>query len=410
MKKTTIICFLSFIFISLSSGEINRYNRKIEFGVEAEGGFSNNYIKATDILVKDLVIDIAKLADDLYGKDFVVDFNVGAKTWLALNFSEKFRLNFFWGVDASGYSSISQNFFDLLCKGFEVNSSETIDVKLFGDVYALSGFTFKTKIKDYGLHFTPVLFTPLFHVNETKATARYTSNEEGLIRAEADLPLSIYSIVDLDGIEDNVKDSAFVQDMVAEIIKNTGFDFTGEIERPFSSSFDLGLFTRIPIVPGRLKYKAYKRYWGVFEQKNALGLLNETNSYTKEYGDDDAVYSRVTKTVHRPFVLGLEGAWRPFGKWCTILPKVNLAVRNPYSDEAEVYGEYNLSADFRLLNIVGLKFATAYENLIFKHSMGFMINAHVLEIDAGVQTRGADFARSFGVTGFAAYVGLKAGF
>ena len=109
MKKTTIICFLSFIFISLSSGEINRYNRKIEFGVEAEGGFSNNYIKATDILVKDLVIDIAKLADDLYGKDFVVDFNVGAKAWLALNFSEKFRLNFFWGVDASGYSSISQN-------------------------------------------------------------------------------------------------------------------------------------------------------------------------------------------------------------------------------------------------------------------------------------------------------------
>ena len=64
--------FLSFIFISLSSGEINRYNRKIEFGVEAEGGFSNNYIKATDILVKDLVIDIAKLADDLYGKDFVM--------------------------------------------------------------------------------------------------------------------------------------------------------------------------------------------------------------------------------------------------------------------------------------------------------------------------------------------------
>ena len=43
-------------------------------------------------------------------------------------------------------------------------------------------------------------------------------------------------------------------------------------------------------------------------------------------------------------------------------------------------------------------------------TMGFMINAHVLEIDAGVQTRGADFARSFGVTGFAAYVGLKAGF
>ena len=410
MKKTTIFCFLSFICISLLSGEINRYNRKIEFGVEAEGGFSNNYIKATDMLVKDLVIDITELADDLYGKDFVVDFNAEAKTWFAFNFSEKFRLNFFWGVDASGYSAISQSLFDLLCKGFEVNSNETIDIKMFGDVFALSGFTFKTKIKDYGLHLTPALFTPLFHINETKATARYTSNEDGLIRAEADLPLNVYSIVDLDGIEDNVKDSAFVQDMVSEIIKNTGFDFTGEIERPFGENLDLGLFTRIPIVPGRLKYKAYKRYWGVFEQQNALGLLNETNSYTKEYGDDDAVYSKVTKTVHRPFILGLEGAWRPFGKWCTILPKVNLAVRNPYSSEAEVYGEYSLTADLRILNIIGLKAATAYENLIFKHTLGFMLNTRIFEIDTGIQVRGADFERSFGVTGLAAYAGVKFGF
>ena len=172
----------------------------------------------------------------------------------------------------------------------------------------------------------------------------------------------------------------------------------------------LVLFTRIPIVPGKLKYKAYKRYWGVFEQKNALGLLNETNSYTKEYGDDDAVYSRVTKTVHRPFILGLEGAWRPFGKWCTILPKVNLAVRNPYSDEAEVYGEYSLAADMRILNIIGLKVSTAYENLIYKHTFGFMLNTRIVEVDTGLQVRGADFEKSFGVTGLAAFVGVKFGF
>jgi len=48
---------------------------------------------------------------------------------------------------------------------------------------------------------------------------------------------------------------------------------------------------------------------------------------------------------------------------------------------------------------------------IIMNEDGYIItNAHVLEIDAGVQTRGADFSRSFGVTGFVAYVGLKTGF
>lgn len=409
MKKL-LICFLTFICASFSFAELKRYDRKFEFGIETEAGASNNFIRLTDLLVEDLVIDLDEVSNELSDDGFIIDFNANVKSWFALNFNEKFRLNFFWGIDGSGYTGISKNFFDLFCKGFEVNSSESIDLKIFSDVYVQTGATFKTKIKDYGVHFTPTIFAPVIHVTETKGTAKYTSNENGLMRAEADLPLNLYSVIDLEGIDDKTIDSAFIQETLSELVKSAGFDFSGEVERSFGKKLDLGLFTRIPVVPGRLKYKAYKRFWGVFEQQNAFGVFDETNSYTKDYGEDDTVYSKETKKVHRPFILGLEATWRPFGAWCEICPKVDLAVRNPYSSDCMVYGEYNLSADFRLLNVVGLKFATAYENLIFKHSMGFMINAHVLEIDAGVQTRGADFARSFGITGFAAYVGLKAGF
>ena len=90
----------------------------------------------------------------------------------------------------------------------------------------------------------------------------------------------------MEGIDDKTIDSAFIQETLSELVKSAGFDFSGEVERSFGKKLDLGLFTRIPVVPGRLKYKAYKRFWGVFEQQNAFGIFDETNSYTKDYGEE----------------------------------------------------------------------------------------------------------------------------
>ena len=243
MKKL-LICFLTFICASFSFAELKRYDRKFEFGIETEAGASNNFIRLTDLLVKDLVIDLEEVSNELSDGGFIIDFNANVKSWFALNFNEKFRLNFFWGIDGSGYTGISKNFFDLFCKGFEVNSSESIDLKIFSDVYVQTGATFKTKIKDYGVHFTPTIFAPVIHVTETKGTAKYTSNENGLMRAEADLPLNLYSVIDLEGIDDKTIDSAFIQEILSELVKSAGFDFSGEVERSFGKI----LFTLMVVI------------------------------------------------------------------------------------------------------------------------------------------------------------------
>ncbi len=408
MKKIFTFIF-ALIFTSFAFAELSTANRHVEIGFEAEGGFSNNYFTAKEFLVKDLVIDLNEIANKMPDNGLVLDFNAHTKTWVALNLSQKFKLNLFYGIEGTGYANVSKNFFELLCNGVELNSHEVIDLSVFGDIYAHTGVTFETQIKKFGIHLTPAFFAPIVHVAETTATVNYTSTADGLMRAEADLPLNIYTLVNLDGIKDKDIDSAYMQEVLAELVKSAGFDFAFEVDHSLGEKFTLGAFTRIPIVPGRLKYKTSVRYWGVAEQKNALGILDETNSYSSDYGHDDAVYSRETKIVHRPFILGLEAAWKPFGSWCTLYPKVNLAVRNPYTSENQVYGEYSLSGNFSLFNVLGLQFGTAYENLVFKQTAGFMVNCRVVELDGAIMFRGADFAKSFGVSGLGAYLGVKVG-
>lgn len=408
-KLLSLMAILSFVCFSLFA-ELAESNRYVEIGFDAGFGAGNNYFKAADIFTKDLVFDLNKIADGLSSDGLVLDFDVSHNFHFSIDKSSKFRLKVFMGISGNGYGNVSKDFFDLIGYGVSENTYKTIGVKLYGDIFAQAGVSYKTEIKDYGVRFTPTFFAPIIHIADTSAKVYYTASDTGLIRAEGDIPVNIYSLFSLENIGYQEVDSAFIQDALGKAIRAVGFDFEGEVEKQLTETFDLGVFTRLPLVPGRLRYKTTKRYWGIFEQTNLLGYIDGTEAGRKDYGSDDLVYDTAYKIVHRPFLLGVEGAWRPFGKWCVIRPKLNLAVRNPWTSEAQVYGEYDFSAKFSLFNILGLQFGTSYENLSFKQTMGIMLNARVFEIDAYMQLRGADFARSFDMTGCAAYLAFKFGY
>ena len=88
------------------------------------------------------------------------------------------------------------------------------------------------------------------------------------------------------------------------------------VERPLTKTFELGAFTRIPVAPGKLNYKTSTRFSASVKQSNILGYLDKTSSTETSFSTEETSYSQETTSVHRPFVLGVEGAWRPFGKWC----------------------------------------------------------------------------------------------
>ncbi len=410
MTKRFISFVLILLTVSLSFAELASSNRYFELGMEVEAGASNNYFAAGDVLTKKLVLDLTKMAEDLNDSGLEFDFAGKEKNYLAVNAGKNFRLQLFWGLEGSGYGNISKDLFDMLGKGFSANSSKNIELAMYGDIFADAGISFKTDIKGFGVRFTPSVFAPLVHVAQTNAKITYKSTDAGLIRAEADVPVNIYSVVSLENMSDQEINAGYIQDVLGQMVSNLGFDFGFEIEHQITKTFEMGVFTRFPVVPGHLSYKASTRYWGVFEQNNLLGVLDETNSNTKDYGHDEFVYSRSGISVNRPMVFGVEGAWRPFGNWNVFRPKLNLAVRNPFTADYQVYGEYSLLADFTFLKVIGLRFGTAFENLIYKHTLGFMINARVVEVDAGVMFRGGDFVKSFDLTGAGAYAALKIGF
>lgn len=410
MKKI-ILSAISFIFFSsLVFAELADPHRYFEIGVGAEAGISNNYFGLTEVLVEELVLDLQKISREMPSDGFTLDYGVDFEHYFALDINKNFRFKFFLGLDGTGYANVSHSLFDLLGTGLAIGETKDIKLSIYGDLFLETGFSLKTDIAGFGVRLQPAYFIPLFHVAETSAKLKYTSSKYGTIRADAEVPIDIYSVLDLDDIKNKTITGPYIQDIISEAVKCGGFDLTAEVEHPLTKTFDLGIFTRVPIVPGSLKYRAHTLYWGYAEQTNFLGYLNDTESSDMDYGHEDFTYSSANYKLHRPFILGTEGAWRPFGQWCVIRPKLNLAVRNPYRKSYQVFGEYALSADFRFLKVICFHFATRYENLVFKQVMGFGLNFRVFEFETKVGLRGSDFANSFGMSGATVQLGMKFGF
>ena len=163
------------------------------------------------------------------------------------------------------------------------------------------------------------------------------------------------------------------------------------------------------VIPGKLTHKASARYWAYAYENNLLGILDDTEDRDYDWGHDDFTYSSASLNVFRPFRLGVEGLWRPFGNWSYFKFGIGMAARNPYSGNAIIYPEGELSADFRILNILGFNFGAFYKNRVWTQKVGLTLNCHILEIDAFAGFRCADLSRSFNATGAAAGVSVKMG-
>lgn len=411
MNKKCVFAFLGLFLTTAAFADIEDHHRIFEIGVDADVGVSNNYFKVSEIMVKDLVIDLTKIASELPDNGLSLNYDLGVKTYLSLNIKQKFGFSLFAGVNGNGYGNIGKELFNILGNGISSTDDKTVDLNLYADIFLTSGISFNTYIKKFGIKVQPTLFIPLVHLAENDGYARYTSSDSGAMKAEADIPLDIFTFINMKNIKEGQIDSTYIQNQISNSIKNVGFDLFLEVEHPITKTFEAGTFVQLPLVPGKLNYKTSTRVYASVEEDNLLGNLNEDeNEITKDYGMDELTFSEEKITVHRPLIFGVEGAWRPFGSWCKFTPKVALVIRNPYSADYQVFGEYNLRADFSLFNVLGINFATAYENLTFKQRLGFMFNFRIIELNAAVQLTGADFANSFGLTGASGVVSVKVGF
>lgn len=427
MKKIGAFLITIFLTAGLGFAELYPTSRYVELGIDLTAGADENVMPISEILVKDLVIDFSKIADSLGDDGMVINGNGDADFFFNLNFGKKFSMGSFIDLDLSARLGMSKDLFELLGSGNEVDTPIVASVNAGMEMYAEIGAPVKINIGKFGIKVTPSYFLPIVYMPQPKAAITTTLKSDGTITAEGVADFSVYSLFNMGAIFDSnfnfIGASALTNSLtdtanVFGLMQEGGFDLTAEVEYPLVKSLDVGVYTRVPVVQSKLKYVTS----GTVTYNAALTqslLESYTSGGSVSYTTDGPTFSGVsfndnTYGVNRPFRLGAEGAWRPFGKWCTFRPLVGVAARNPFGDDfnwkTSVYPEYSLGVDMRFFYVIGLNFSTSYTKQIFAQTAGFTFNLRVFELDVKVASTSASFVDSWLLSGATAFVGIRAGF
>jgi hypothetical protein len=413
MKK--LICtFFVFSIALLGFAELRKPCRTFEIGVDADAAASNDYFDLRDIMVQDIVFDLQKIASEMPSQGLDVNALVDAKVFMNVNTKNSLRIGFFTEIDAYGNANIPQALFKKIAEGNALDEAESYKLAVNAEVFYNMGFTYhnmlETKFGKIGLSITPSYYLPIAYVPDANATVSYSTSSDGTITANATAPLDVYTAIDMKQFLDSNSQSKDIASQLGDVLKNGGFDIAFEVERNIFKSLDVGLFARVPVLPGHLTYKTTVNVTASAQIDNIIGALSGNDTTTTNYDVGNYEYSSVNKKLYRPLRIGFEGAWRPFGSWSTFRPMFAVVVREPYSNNAVCFPEYALNADFTLFNIVGCTFGTAYQDQIFIQRVGFMLNTHVIQFNVQASLEGSDFVNSFNWGGAGVYAGVRIGF
>lgn len=405
-------------------------HRFVEFGVNADLEAGQNIFGVSDIFVKDLVIDLPKIYEDMGDGGFFLNAGEAVSMFANVNIMG-YGIGFKASETLNARLNISREFFKLLAEGNELDTEVETSTSLSLESYIDVSVPIYLKFNGLKITATPSFFVPILYLPNPKATLTYCTQSDGKVYAKGLADFTLYSLIDLSGgivTDENTGNTSFdfsglgtPEEMLKSLMASTngcgGVDLALQVEYPFMENLDIGAYTNVPIVHGLLKNSVsgsvdFSVDMDGFLDYYTSGEETEGNAFDVEYSVGNLVTNSSQYYVNRPFRIGLEAAYRPFGNWFTIHPKVGVAMRNPFGSDFSVdsiYPEYSLSAQFSLLNILGANLTTQYVNQVFAHSLGLYLNARVLEINLNIGTGGCDFLKSFTISGLKASVGVTVG-
>lgn len=384
---------------------LRKPKRFFEIGYQVDTSVSNNFFTAKDFFVEDVVIDLPQMSEDVPDDGWQIDFLFNNNLYINLNLINNMQFGVNFGVDAYGFVNVSKKLFDYLGKGF--NYYETLHVG--GDAAGESFFYTQAKVGFdlFGFHITakPAIVKPLLKLETNDMYGVYKNDSDGSVIVSAIADMTVYGGTNLEPIFEGDSGNISVSE---DIFKNCGFDFELMVEHSFFNVLQCGAYLRVPMVPGKLGYKADMLMSFNYQVDGLKYLINQEGE-DPEFKDIEKTYGSASLNVHRPFKTGLEVAWRPLGNWLSFGALAGLGIKQPYTSDAKYFAEYNLSCEATLLNMFGGWVATGYFNEIFKHEAGIIINFRFIELDLGVSLQGSDFKSSFKGAGLGAFVNFAIG-
>jgi hypothetical protein len=418
MKRYTLAALLIVLSGSLWA---QSPRRNVEFGLDSSAEFANSYLRPSDILQETIVLDFTAMSRDLR-RGFGLFTGVTSNIFFNVNMVN-FGFGWFAGVDGAGQFKIPQSLFELIAHGnTSDNYSGSFDIG--AAAFAEAGGWFSAKIvKNLKLTVRPSYFLPLVYM--TKSEAGYslvTSSETGDMDAEGSLSAALYTPLPMN--EDGSIDSGKLD--VGSMLGKGGGDLSLGVEYSLFNNLILGAsLTHIPIVPARIS-EGYNVRANFSYYQNVRDLLEdgksdtetpeagETGGESKKNGLDYeeptfTSFSGSEQVIFRPVKLGFNAFYQPFNTRFFVLKPYAALVFNGIYD-TPIYFDFGGIAELNLGNIFIIDAGTSFEDMIWKHSLGFVLNMRALELDIAVSTQSQNFLKSFQAAGLRINIGIRMGF
>ena len=366
---------------------------------------SNDVVAAMDILKETAVFNI----DDVLS-GIRLDFGASI-TPLSLNFNWRDK----WGmgldlarVDVFGNVSLSGSILSLeIEKRLKTGAGAAVFVNVVGVPIFFHANNFKVKIR-------PSAYLPVVYA---EPRVWYSFNRE---RLSLEYDLKVYSLISMEGIADDgmnaLQDNFDLNDIPGILNDNLGFDLGLCVEYPLYPWLDLGVdIVNIPFIQAKL-YHYLQLKDEVYVDTELIDILDLINGgeFPKEayhYPEDftPGYYTNSSgKSVYRPFKMLFYANYRFFdSNLLTLRPQLGFSINRLYPEQGSI--EAGLSARLDLGNVFVTTLGTGYLDRNWKHSLDFIFNFRVFEIDLGVSVQSPDFAKSFRGAGAGVNFCLKMG-
>jgi len=385
-----------------------------ETGFNAGVGFDNGLAGLNDILKKNIVIDLKKIAQSI--PEGGSGFNFDLSTGFFMNIKNIHIVKGLWDfgfivdVDGGINMNLPKSLFTLISEGNaeQHNTSGTISASggIFTEIGLKGLAKYQVGRRNLYVGFKPAMYTPAVYMpSNTGITYRLNTEKEqndgtkkeGLF-LDTEGAISVYTPTSLEKMEPG----SFI------IGPGSGFDLSLGVEYAFSPFLDIGgNLTNIPITAAVLTNEMKLR---MVDKKTGADFGFELS------GDLDAPeldfaqeHYKARKEVRRPMQFDLYAHYRPFkSDFLEIKPNLGFTVNINKEDE-KWYFNGGLEARLSLINFLIIYLGSGYKEEIWRQRVGFAVNLRVFELGLEAMLRDQTFDGCFKGRGFGFNLGLRFG-
>ncbi len=413
MKKLIcgLICLSSLVCASFSKNFFSKRFFELQLSVPVD--FSNNVFSLNDILKKEVVLDLGKIAEDpLLNNGLNLVMQTQPQYGINLNIAAV-NVGFKVGVDIYEKMNVSKDLFTLLGKGNEIGEEIDVDFKNYTDIFITSSLNVGINFGKFSVSVKPTLFVPVVSVVGSIADVSFINTEDGSINAKISSDLSLFSNFQLNNLNE------------MDIQKNSGigFDLGGSASIPLGRKLTVSADARIPIVPGSYSYRTPMTFeteisanisQSISDTKGETEMITQTGddlgNISNMFSDLQSYELKEKKFVNRPLKAKAYATYTPILGLVEFCGGAGFGIYHPFNDDAFFYPEYYLSAGINCFDFFKAKLSTEYTDQIFKHQAAVDVNVRLVEIECGVSFQSTNFLKSMNVTGIGAYVVTSIGF